>query len=414
MRTMTAVPNDPATHRALAIFLRSGFVWQLCWSSYWTLFFLRVVVDVGLDPLQLLLLGTTKEITILVSEIPTGVVADIRSRRQSVIIAFLICGVAAVGAGVVSSFPALVVTQAVWAFGTTFRSGAETAWFTDEVGSVDLGDEVLPRRGRAQSIGAIVGLLGTAGLAAIAGLTVALVVVGSLLVVWGLYLIAQMPETGFERSEATARERFAELVGEGFTAAKLPGLRVLLVAAVMAGFASEAVDRLSVARLDGVGLQSQSLDPALIMGSTAVVQSLGAAALLSLAAGALAGRRLVSTLSWLHLVTAVGVAVLARVDLLGVALGGILAAGMMREIAGTATIGWTNHFTDRRNRATVHSFVGQAGSVGEISGGIVLGIVARQVGIGAALTVSAVIYLLAALVTTAGRSRWPRSQDCRA
>lgn len=402
--------SPPDRHHAttLRIFLRSGFVWQLCWSSYWTLLFLRVVVDVGLDPLQLLLLGTTKEITILLTEIPTGVVADLRGRRRSVIIAFAICGGAAIGAGLATGFTALVVTQAVWAFGTTFRSGAETAWFTDEIGSVEAVDEVLPRRGRVQAIGSIVGLLATSGLAAVAGLGAALVTVGIVLVAWGIYLIVAMPEVGFERADASARERFGQLIGEGIAAARLPGLRVLLVAAVLAGFASEAVDRLSVARLDQIGLQDQVADPALIMGATAVLQSLGAAIVLSVTTASLAGHRLVSALTWLHVATAAGVAVLARVDLLAIALGGILATGMMREVARTVTIGWTNHFTDRRNRATVHSFVGQAGSVGEISGGIVLGLLAREVGIGAALTTSALIYLVAAGVASAGRSRWPR------
>ena len=403
--------STPATddRQALTIFLRSGFVWQLCWSSYWTLFFLRVVVDVGLDPLQLLLLGTTKEITILLTEIPTGVVADIRSRRLSVILAFAICGVATIGAGLASGFGALVVTQAVWAFGTTFRSGAETAWFTDEVDSLELVDQALPRRGQVQSIGSTVGLLGTAGLAAVAGLTTALVAVGVVLLVWAVYLRAAMPETGFERHDASARDRFGQLLGEGFAAARLPGLRVLLVAAVLAGFASEAVDRLSVARLDEIGLQTQAIDPALIMGATAVLQSLGAAALLVTIGAGLAGRRYVEALVVLHVVTTAGVAVLAGVDLLWVALAGILASGMVREIArGTVVVGWTNHFTDKGNRATVHSFAGQAGSLGEISGGIGLGLLARTSGISAALAASAAVYLLAAGVASLGRTRWDR------
>ncbi|MEM9464650.1 MAG: MFS transporter [Actinomycetota bacterium] len=397
---------EDAPRDALRIFLRSGFVWQLCWSSYWTLLFLRVVVDVGLDPLELLLLGTVKEITILVSEIPTGVVADIRSRRQSVIIAFVVCGGAAIGAGLADTFATLVITQVVWAFGTTFRSGAETAWFTDEVDSLEIVDAVLPRRARAQSIGAIVGVIGTAGLAAVTSLGVALATIGAILVAWGIVLVSTMPETGFRRHDATARARFGQLLGEGFRAARRPGLRVLLIATVMAGFASEAVDRLSVARLDGIGLQGQSVDPALIMGSTAVLQSLGAAIALSALAAMLAGRRLVAAFTWLHVVTAGGVAVLALADQLWLALGGLLATGVSREIARTVTIGWTNHFTDRANRATVHSFAGQAGSVGEISGGIVLGVVAREIGIDVALSVSALVYLAAAVVGSAGGTRW--------
>ena len=84
----------------------------------------------------------------------------------------------------------------------------------------------------------------------------------------------------------------------------------------------------------------------------------------------------------------------------------MLAAGLAREVARTATIAWTNHFTERGNRATVHSFVGQAGSLGEISGGIVLGLVARSAGIGTALAASAAVYVAAAGVARMGRSRW--------
>ena len=399
------MPN-PAAGAATSVFLRSGLVWQLCWSSYWTLLFLRVVVDVGLDPLQLLLLGTTKEIAILVSEIPTGVVADLRGRKRSVITAFVVCGGAAIGAGLATGFAALVVTQAVWAFGTTFRSGAETAWFTDEIGSVHEVDRVLPRRGRWQAVGAVAGLIGMSALGAAAGLGVALVTIGAILVLWGAYLVVAMPETGFERHDASSRERLGQLVGEGFAAARLPGLCVLLIGTIMAGFASEAVDRLSVARLEQIGLSDQALDPALITGSVAVLQSLGSIVVLGLAAAALVGVRLVPTLGWLHVATAAGVAVLATAGVLWLALAGMLAAGLAREVAGTATIGWTNHFTERSNRATVHSFVGQAGSVGEISGGIVLGVVARSTGIGTALVMSAIVYLAAAGVVRNGRSRW--------
>jgi hypothetical protein len=395
--------------QAVRIFLQSGFVWQLCWSSYWTLFFVRVVVDIGLNPLQLLLLGTVKEVTILLVEIPTGVVADIRSRRVSVILAFLLCGVAIVGAGVVTGFGLLIATQVLWAFGSTFRSGAEVAWLTDEVGSVEVVDKVLPRRGRIEAIGSISGLISTAVLASLAGLSAALVLVGALLVGWALVLMIRMPETGFQRHDASARDRFGALLREGFAASRRPGLRVLLIVTVMAGFASEAVDRLFVARLDEIGLRDVALDPALLVGSVAVMESLGAITILYVFGSRLAGQRLVSALTWLNVVTGVGVAVLARVDLLTVALAGVVTQGMMREVARTVTVGWTNHFTSRSNRATVHSFTGQAGSLGEICGGIVLGILAQQAGITAAITASAVVYLAAGAFTTRGRTRWTQT-----
>ncbi len=397
--------EDPTELRARRIFLTSGFVWQLCWSSYWTLFFIRVVVDVGLSPLQLVLLGTAKEITILLVEIPTGIVADIRSRRLSVILGFLICGVAIIGAGVAQTFAALVVTQVLWAFGTTFRSGAETAWFTDELGSVDRVDVVLPLRGRAEALGSIIGVLTSAVIAALVGLSIALAGVGSLLAAWGLVLIARMPETGFERHTASARARFGQLLTEGFAASRRPGLRILLAATVMAGFASEAVDRLGIARLDEIGF-SNAIDVPLLIGAAVVLQSLGAIIILFVFATRLAGEQLVRVMVGLHVITAIGAAVLARVDLLAVALGGMIAQGMARSVAATVTIAWTNHFTDRSNRATVHSFVGQASSLGEISGGVGLGLLAQQQGLGAALSASALIYLVAAVWASRGRARW--------
>lgn len=335
-------PTDIAAtaQRATGIFLWSGFVWQLCWSSYWTLFFVRLVVDVGLDPLQLLLLGTVKEITILLAEIPTGIVADIRSRRMSVILGFLICGVAIVGAGLADGFVLLAATQVMWAFGSTFRSGAETAWVTDEVGSVVGVYKILPRRGRFEAVGSIVGLLATALLASIAGLSVALVAVGAVLAGWGVALVLYMPETGFERHAASLRSRFR----------------------------------------------------ALLVGGASILQSLGAIALLLILARSFAGERLVRAMDGLNIATAAGVAVLARTDLLSIALAGVIAQGMVRDVARTVTVGWTNHFTDGSNRATVHSFVGQASSIGEISGGIVLGMLAQRLGLTAALTASTVLY----------------------
>ena len=46
----------------------------------------------GLDPLQLILVGTVLEISVFLFEIPTGIVADIYSRRLSVIIGLALIG----------------------------------------------------------------------------------------------------------------------------------------------------------------------------------------------------------------------------------------------------------------------------------------------------------------------------------
>ena len=177
---------------------------------------------------------------------------------------------------------------------------------------------------------------------------------------------------------------------------------------VITGFASEAVDRLNVARLDEIGFP-ESIDAALIIGAVVVAQSIGSIILLLLLGHRLVGSQLVSALLGLHIVTALGIALLARADAFVIALLGLVTAGMARDVARTVQIGWTNHFTDRTNRATVHSFVGQAMSLGEIAGGLVLGLMAHHYGLALAITLSGVLYLLAASVASLGTSRWSTS-----
>ena len=59
---------------------------------------------VGLNPLQLVLIGTALEVSIFLLEIPTGVVADVYSRRLSVIIGTALLGVSCVLLGSIPFF----------------------------------------------------------------------------------------------------------------------------------------------------------------------------------------------------------------------------------------------------------------------------------------------------------------------
>lgn len=52
-----------------------------------------LVRDVGLSPLQLVLVGTVMEAAVFVSEIPTGVFADTYSRRASLVVSFVVQGI---------------------------------------------------------------------------------------------------------------------------------------------------------------------------------------------------------------------------------------------------------------------------------------------------------------------------------
>jgi hypothetical protein len=83
-----------------------------------------------LSPFQLVFLGTAQGITSLVFEVPTGVVADTLSRKWSLVISSVLMGSSMVATGLVTAFPALVMTQMAWGIAWTFASGADVAWMT--------------------------------------------------------------------------------------------------------------------------------------------------------------------------------------------------------------------------------------------------------------------------------------------
>src|SRR5512133_3310043 len=61
-------------------------------SMIFTASSLYQVTVAGLSPLQLVLVGTTLESSVFLFEVPTGVVADVYSRRLSIIIGVFLIG----------------------------------------------------------------------------------------------------------------------------------------------------------------------------------------------------------------------------------------------------------------------------------------------------------------------------------
>ena len=51
------------------------------------------ITEAGLNPLQLILVGTVLELTVLLADVPTGVLADVYSRRLSMIVGYVLVGV---------------------------------------------------------------------------------------------------------------------------------------------------------------------------------------------------------------------------------------------------------------------------------------------------------------------------------
>ena len=85
------------------------------------------------QPFELLLVGTVLEGSIFLFEIPTGVVADVRSRRMSIIIGLILIGTGFAFEGAIPLFATVLIAQVIWGVGYTFISGAREAWIADEL-----------------------------------------------------------------------------------------------------------------------------------------------------------------------------------------------------------------------------------------------------------------------------------------
>lgn len=370
------------------------------------MFFLRLVTEVQLEPFQLVLLGTVMELSILFFEIPTGVVADLYSRKWSVVLSFLVVGVAYILSGNADVYWLLVLSQVGIGFGSTFLTGAETAWITDELGSAEDAEPLILRRAGYQLWAAVGGIAVFATLAAITSISFTLTVIAVIYIGWGLVLAALMPETNFVRTAGEGWRGFLHMLQGGWSQSyRVRPLRILVIAVFIGGLAKEAIDRLDVQRLVDVGLPND-IDEVLVIGALVAANSMIGAGMLSIAKRRARGAAVVPAMAALLGGVAAGILLLAHMEILALAgLGLILQGGFFLTTVPLVTT-WANTFASSENRATVHSFVGQAEAFGEILGGIALGALAQFTSVPTAMTASAGLFLLAAYIASTARHHW--------
>ena len=171
------------------------------------------VTEVGMSPLQLVLVGTLMEISIFVFEVPTGIVADTYSRRLSIVIGTFVMGVAVILFGALGDVWPILAANALWGFGYTFTSGAFDAWLADEVGQERLAGVYL-RGAQVGRVAALAGIGASVGLALV-DLRLPIVVAGAGEIVLALFFALTMRETGFTPLPREERGSFAQMAHTG-------------------------------------------------------------------------------------------------------------------------------------------------------------------------------------------------------
>jgi DHA3 family tetracycline resistance protein-like MFS transporter len=381
------------------VYLVIQFLTSLLRITGWVVTPVYYVLTVHMNPLQLVLAGTAFELAIFCFQVPTGVVADVYSRKLSLLIGLTIEGVSAVFRGLVPLFPAILAADSLVGVGEAFQSGALTAWLADEVGDEEFA-AVLVRGTQASQVGSFVGMFLGVGLASV-HLNLPIVLAGLLFLPLVVSLAVAMPETHFRPVAPAERHSWRVMLAPLRDGVKVVrGSRLLLIIMAIAaiyGASKEGVDRLWEAHfLRDIGLPSiGSLKPVVWFGI------LGAAGLLlTLAAAELPRRRLdmESHVAVTRVLLATNVVVIAGMVGFGLAPGFALAAVAFLVLNAAGTINgmlseiWLNQqIEDSRIRATVLSIGSQAHSFGEWAGGPFIGPIGTASSIRAALTVGGLL-----------------------
>lgn len=378
--------------------LNARFVYlfiQFSASAFFSMMFVTMslyeATVAGLTPVQLILVGTALEVSAFVFEVPTGIVADVYSRRLSIVIGYVLMGLGFLIEGFFPAFLPILLAQAVWGLGYTFTSGATQAWITDEVGEEDA--NVLFLRGTQAGLFASLAGMGAAMFIGANNAALPIQVGGLGLILMGITLMLIMPETGFHptsREDRSTWQHMWHTFRQGTQAVRSrPHLMSIVFIGFFYGLYSEGFDRLWVKHL------LDTFELPILFGSNevaffAVLRVAGA--ILTILAVRFVEKRVDST-STLAIGRAVFLVTAAiSVALVGFALSPLLLLSLilylsitvLRDVHIPLQTGWINQKLDPQVRATVHSLFGQVDAVGQMLGGPLVALIAS---IGSAVAV---------------------------
>ena len=382
------------------LYLLARMAWAICWASMVTVNLVFMVEVAGLDPLQMVLVGTVLEFSVFVFEIPTGVLADTVSRRLSVIIGHAVVGLGFLVIVVWPNFHAILLSQVIWGFGYTFISGAYAAWVSSELG-VSRANEAFLRGSQLAHAAAFVGIVSAVALAHISlAIPIAAGAIG--LIVLAIALSLLMREDHFQPTAVAQRDTWQAVrvtLMSGVTEIRSRPVLVSMLAITMVfGMFSEGIDRLFTPYLidefefPAIG----PLDSVTWWGIIAAVSSAFGLAATTIARSRVDLEdqfRLTNILSGLLVGVSLGVLLLANLDSFFVVLACYWLVGALRSAYGPLMTSWLNRLLPEDAKATLFSIYGQADSIGQSFGGPVIGALAKYVSIGFALGISALSLL---------------------
>ncbi len=351
-----------------------------------------------LNPFQLVLVGTVLEASCFIFEVPTGIVADMKSRKLSVIIGLILIGTAFTIEGSIPLFITVIISQLLWGIGYTFTSGADEAWIADELGGKNL-DSIYLRGAQVGQIFSFVGILISTAIG-YKLINLPMIIGGVFFIALAVFLMFFMKETSFTPAPAEDRNSWVQMKHTFIEGIKfVKGSKVLLLmmaVSLLYGLYSEGFDRLWTAHfLTDTGFPNMAnIKPIVWIG---IID--GSAMLLSIAAVEYIKRRLEKTgeLDRVWLLTLINIFMVAALIAFGMsgnfttALSIYLGFYILRTTNGPIYSAWRNKNIKSEVRATVISTYGQIDALGQIIGGPIIGFIALKTSTPLAIVMSGII-----------------------
>jgi DHA3 family tetracycline resistance protein-like MFS transporter len=385
---------------AARVYLFIEFSASMFFSMMFVVTSLYEATVAGLTPVQLILVGTTLEISAFLFEVPTGVIADVHSRRLSIIIGYILMGVGFLVEGLFPAFLPILLAQMIWGLGYTFTSGATQAWISDEIGEGEANKLFL----RATRVGLFASLIGMALAALIGSTNVALSIQAGAVGVMsiGIILAFIMPETEFHPTPRGDRNTWGHMWHTfklGLYAVRSrPRLMNIVFIGLFYGLYSEGFDRLWVKHL------LDTFELPILFGNNRVAFFAAlrvAGTILTILAVRFVEARVDSASP-----LAIGRAMLIVTGIISTSMLGFafsplfflslalyLVIDAMRDVQVPLQTAWINHKLDSKVRATVHSMFGQVDAIGQILGGPIVAAIAAFGSAVASLAASGVLLM---------------------
>lgn len=382
------------------VYIMTNFLSQLFFTFIFTVNLLYQVQIVKLDPFQLVFIGFALELSVFLFEIPTGVVADMKSRKLSIIIGYFLIGIGFLLEGLFPYFIAVFLSQIIWGIGYTFTSGAMQAWIADEIGE-EQASLAFVKGAKASNFGKVIAI----PLSILIGYSMVnlpVIIGGACMIGLAIFLIRFMQEENFRplKNEErltlwnSVKGNMSQILSFSKTSFLI---RILFLIALFFGLYSEGFDRLWVSHLLKESNLSNGNDGKLviIMGCIQFVVVLTT----FIALNYLSRSKVHKHLNHIYAALFIG-SILIIGSLFGFAFSTSMIALIVfyiviqvsRSVMYPLEDIWLNKIIpDSSTRATFFSVKGQVDAIGQISGGPIIGAVASNFSIKAAIIVSAFI-----------------------